>query len=96
MIENLFLSRIRLCSLDSMDVSYTPNGNYSTFDFLTEFKGKVYNFKDSQDLKTDYNFVGRSTVGVKLTLNFTEIELLTQEDMDLRSSSNNDFEKGYN
>jgi hypothetical protein len=79
-----------------MDVSYTPNSEYSTFDFLTEFKGKVYNFKDSQDLKTDYNFVGRSTVGVKLTLNFTEIELLTQEDMDLRTSSNNDFERGYN
>lgn len=85
--ENLYLNRMKPCVLDKITVNYTDSNGFLVFD------QQMALFNDP-DKEADIAAFAKAPIGIELSLDFTELELLFGEDFDINASERNPYQGG--
>lgn len=85
--ENLYLNRMKPCVLDKISVNYTDSNGFLVFD------QQMALFNDP-DKEADIAAFAKAPIGIELSLDFTELELLFGDDFDIESSERNPYQGG--
>jgi len=88
--ENLFLNRIKPCALERISVNYTDSNGFLVFDKQLN----IENIDSSGNVAKLQNAIGKAPIGIEITLEFTELELLLGDDFDLDPTQTNPYQGG--
>lgn len=88
--ENLYLNRIKPCALDNISINYTDSGGFLVFDRQIN----IDDLDSNGNITTLQNALGKAPIGMEITLQFTELELLLGEDFDIDQTQTNPYQGG--